>query len=221
MYDLYDPHFSARVAVSLPLLTALSLMRDACETLLHTLAKPFIYDITVCPFTTTYENATRMPGGQGQRRWLSPRLDETYHVSTRTTQDDRPHHRGRCAARLRSHICLDHLLRDGDHLPLCCWNAAPDAIAAAQHQHRRVTTRLSPRRPLSARSRRRKRETGTNRRARSRACSDCRIDLDGRDARSRRDPTSPRWIAAHSYLCCGPLSCEKNCGELSAVFFSK
>eukprot|EP00966_Prymnesium_polylepis_P314357 7264257-Prymnesium_polylepis.1 len=41
--------FARCVTISLPLLTALSPMRDACETLLHTLAKPFIYDITVCP----------------------------------------------------------------------------------------------------------------------------------------------------------------------------
>ena len=162
-----------------------------------------------------------MPGGQGQRCWLSARLDETYHVSTRTTQDDRPHHRGRCAARLRSHICLDHLLRDGDHLPLCRWNAAPDAIAAAQHQHRRVTTRVSSRRPLSACSRRRKRETGTNRRARSRACSDCRIDLDGRDARSRRDPTSPRWIAHDKYYLssCRPPACARRSFPSQPQFF--
>ena len=165
-----------------------------------------------------------MPRGQGQRCWLSARLDETYHISTRTTQDDRPHHRGRCAARLRSHICLDHLLRDGDHLPLCRWNAAPDAIAAAQHQHRRVTTRVSPRRPLSACSRRRKRETGTNRRARSRACSDCRIDLDGRDARSRSDRTSQPTLdrgPPQLLVAVGHASCEKNCGDPGAVFFSK
>jgi hypothetical protein len=49
-------------------------------------------------------------------------------------------------------------------------------ITAAQHQHRRSTTRVSPQRPLSTCSRRRKREPGTNRRTRSRACSDCRID---------------------------------------------
>ena len=160
-----------------------------------------------------------MPGGQGQRCWLSARLDETYHVSTRTTQDDRPHHRGRCEARLRSHICLDHLLRDGDHLPLCRWNAAPDAIAAAQHQHRRVTCRCLScglERGIETPQERHGHEPSYT----SRACGDCRIDLDGRDARSRRDPTSPSWIAHDKYLSsCRPPACARRSFPSQPQFF--
>ena len=163
-----------------------------------------------------------MPGGQGQRCWLSARLDETYHISTRTTQDDRPHHRGRCAARLRSHICLDHLLRDGDHLPLCRWNAAPDAIAAVQHQHRRVTCRCLScglERGIETPQERHGHEPSYT----SRACGDCRIDLDGRDARSRRDPTSQPTLdrGPPTATCsCGPRVVRKKTAESQAQFFS-